>query len=352
MELVKATISKIGDLDYSLMNQTQKRLDNLTKPQGSLGRLEELAKQITGITGEKNPSLKNKVIITMAGDHGVTEEKISAYPKEVTPQMVYNFLSGGAGVNVLAKQAGARVIVVDMGVACELQNKNPELRNCKIDLGTKNFAKGPAMTRDQAIDSIKKGIAVIDEEIHKGINIIGTGDMGIGNTTSSAAIISVLTGKPPRSIAGYGTGIDDKTLAHKISVIEKGIAINKPNPKDPIDVLAKLGGFEIGGIAGVILAGAAHRIPIVIDGFISSAAALVAVAMEPKVKNFLIASHCSAEKGHRITLEALGLSPLLDLNLRLGEGTGAALAMYLADSSIRILTEMATFDSAGVSNKS
>jgi nicotinate-nucleotide--dimethylbenzimidazole phosphoribosyltransferase len=351
MKKLKDVISQIGNLDSPLMERTQKRLDNLTKSQGSLVRLEDIAKQIVGITTKENPSLKNKVIITMAGDHGITEEGISAYPKEVTPQMVHNFLTGGAGVNVLARQANARVIVVDMGIAGKLQSDNKAFKSCKINSGTKNFAKGPAMTREEAIKAIETGIQIIEEEFSNGIDIIGTGDMGIGNTTPSAAIIAVLTGQPVEVVTGRGTGIDDTALKHKIRVIKKGIAINKPNPTDPIDVLSKVGGFEIGGITGVILACAARRIPVIVDGFISSAAALVAVKIEPKVKNFLIASHCSAEKEHRCTLDYMGLAPLLDLNLRLGEGTGAALAMNLVEASLRILTEMATFDSAEVSKK-
>ncbi|MBI4834912.1 MAG: nicotinate-nucleotide--dimethylbenzimidazole phosphoribosyltransferase [Planctomycetes bacterium] len=359
MSLLDTAISKIGGLDNAAMARARKRLDNLTKPQGSLGRLEELAKQITGITGKENPPLKDKVIVTMAGDHGITEEKVSAYPKEVTPQMVYNFLSGGAAINVLARQAGARVVVVDMGVATKIQAQQfnssmvqgLRFKDCKIGLGTKNFAKGAAMTKEEAILSIEKGIAVFEEEFRKGLDILGTGDMGIGNTTPSAAIISVISGKPVDKIAGRGTGLNDTGLLHKIAVIKKGIKINKPNPRDAIDVLAKVGGFEIGGLTGVILAGAAHRVPVVIDGFISTAAAMLAVKLAPKSKDFLISSHCSAENGHKCALEYMGMRPLLDLNMRLGEGTGAALAMSLAESAIRIMTEMATFDSAGVAKK-
>ncbi|MEK7450021.1 MAG: nicotinate-nucleotide--dimethylbenzimidazole phosphoribosyltransferase [Planctomycetota bacterium] len=357
MELINKTIRKIKDLDYRLMRETQKRLDNLTKPQGSLGRLEELAKQICGITGQAKPSLKNKLIITMAGDHGVAEEGVSAYPAEVTPQMVYNFLRGGAGINVLARQVGAQVLVVDMGVASKLQVsglknvKGSEFRSCKINFGTKNFTKGPAMSREEAVKSITTGIKLVNEQIAKGINIIGTGDMGIANTTPSAAIISVLSEEPVEKIAGRGTGINDASLKNKINVIKKAIKVNKPKRDNPIDVLAKVGGFEIGGIAGVILGAAAGRIPVVVDGFISGAAALLAASLAPKVNGYLIASHCSAENGHRCTLQFMNLSPLLDMNLRLGEGTGAALAMSLAESAVRILTEMATFESAGVSEQ-
>ena len=351
MQLIKETVNKIKPLNAELMSKTQKRLDNLTKPQGSLGRLEELAKQICGITSQINPSLKNKLIITMAADHGVAAEKVSAYPPEVTPQMVANFLNGGAAINVLARQAGARVLVVDMGVASKIDLKSPDFKDCKINSGTKNFTKGPAMTRDEAIKSITTGIEIVNEEVTNGINIVGTGDMGIANTTPSAAIISVLSNIPAEKIAGRGTGIDDAALKNKITVIKKGIEINRPNPDDPIDVLTKIGGFEIGGIAGIILGAAANKVPVVVDGFISSAAALIAIRLAPIAKDHCIASHCSAEYGHRLTLEEMKLRPYLDMDLRLGEGTGAALAMQLAESAIRILKEMASFDDAGVSKK-
>lgn len=362
MQKLKETINRIEKIDYSLAEKTQKRLDNLTKPLGSLGRLEELAKQIVEITGKDNPPLKNKVIFTLAGDHGVTEEGVSAYPKEVTPQMVYNFLNGGAGINVLANHVGARVVVVDMGVAEEMQSakgreqreesKEQSFKNKKVNFGTRNFAKGPAMTRDEAVRSIEAGIEVFEEEfLNNGIDIAGTGDMGIGNTTASSAIVSVITNCLIEDATGRGTGIDDKGLANKIEIIRKGLSVNKPDPKDGIDVLSKVGGFEIGGIAGIILGAAARKIPVVIDGFISGAAALIAWTLEPKVKDYMIAGHCSVEKGHKVILEVLGLNPILDLNLRLGEGTGAALGIGIIEAGVKILTRMATFGSAGVSEK-
>jgi nicotinate-nucleotide--dimethylbenzimidazole phosphoribosyltransferase len=357
-------ISKIRErkLDGTLLDKTQKRLDNLTKPLGSLGRLEELAKTIVGITGKEKPVFNKKVIFTMAGDHGVTEDGVSAYPKEVTPQMVYNFLRGGAGINVLARHIGAKVIVVDMGVAADLSQdtvvgtplveKTGELVIKKINYGTKNFLKGPAMTKEEAIASIEAGIDVVMEEYNRnGIDIIGTGDMGIGNTTPSSAIVSVFTKEEVRKVTGRGTGIDDKTLDNKIKVIEKAIEMHKPNIKDAIDVLSKVGGFEIGGIAGVILAGVYLKIPVVVDGFISGAGALIACALEPKVKDFIIAGHCSVEIGHKVALQYLGISPLLDFNMRLGEGTGASLGISIVDASVKILNEMATFAEAGVSEK-
>ncbi|MDD5084582.1 MAG: nicotinate-nucleotide--dimethylbenzimidazole phosphoribosyltransferase [Candidatus Omnitrophica bacterium] len=354
MSKLSETVSKIKKIDYSLAEKTQKRLDNLTKPQGSLGRLEEFAKQMVEITGAESPSLKNKVIFTMAADHGVVDEGVSAFPKEVTAQMVYNFLRGGAGINVLANHVGARVVVVDMGVAEEIQKskvKNQNFKDKKINLGTKNFVKGPAMTKDEAIKSIEAGIEVFEEELRKGIDIVGTGDMGIGNTTPSSAIAAVVTGRAVEEVTGRGTGVDDKTLSNKIRVIKKAIEVNRSDPKDGIDVLSKVGGFEIGGLAGIILGAASKRIPVVIDGFISGAAALVAYSIEPKTKDYMIAAHCSVERGHRIVLNYIGLKPVLDLDLRLGEGTGAALAMSIVEAGVKILTQMATFEGAGVSER-
>ncbi len=350
MGRIQNIVKQIQPIDQNIIQKTQKRLDNLTKPLGSLGRLEELAKQICGITGKDSPVLKNKVIFTLAGDHGVTDEKVSPYPKEVTAQMVYNFLNGGAGINVLAKHIGARVVVADLGVACDLK-PHPELVIKKINYGTKNMAKGPAMTRDEAIKAIEAGIEIFEENYKNGLDIVGTGDMGIGNTTPSSAITACLTKTLVEDITGRGTGLDDQGLQNKIRVIKKALEINKPDPQDAIDVLAKVGGFEIGGLAGIILAAASHKVPVVIDGFISGAAALIAYHIEPKAKEYMIASHCSVERGHKIILDHIGLRPLFNLDLRLGEGTGAALGISLAEASIKILTEMATFESAQVSNK-
>ncbi len=349
MKKLKQTIAKIGVLDEFAMEKARERQDSLTKPQGSLGRLEELSIKIAGITANQLPVLEDKVVITMAGDHGVAEEGVSAFPGEVTAQMVYNFVNGGAGINVLARHVGARVVVVDMGVAAKIEN--PTVVNKKIGYGTKNMAKGPAMTREEAIRSIEAGIEVVENELGKGAGIIGTGDMGIGNTTASAAIAAVMTKTPVEKVTGRGTGIDDAGLKNKISVIKKAIEVNEPNPDDAIDVLAKVGGFEIGGLAGVILACAANRVPVVIDGFISGAAALIAYGIEPKAKDFMIAAHCSVEAGHRVILEHIGLEPLLNLNLRLGEGTGAAIGINLIDAGCKILSEMATFADAGVAEK-
>lgn len=351
MDKLSLVLGKIKPVDRSNDERTQKRLDNLTKPKDSLGRLEEFAKRISAITGKENPDLSRKVIVTMAGDHGVTEEGISAYPKEVTAQMVYNFLRGGAGINVLANHVGARVVVVDMGVAEDLKY-HPDLIVKKIGKGTRNFTKGPAMTKEQAICSLEAGIEVIEEIIANiGIDILGTGEMGIGNTTASSAITSAITGKPVIDVTGRGTGIDDDTFRRKVNVIQKALDINKPDPNDAIDVLAKVGGFEIGGLAGATLACAANRIPVVIDGFISSASALIAVKLKPEVRDYLFAAHSSVEIGHKAILETIGHEPILNLKMRLGEGTGAALGMSIIEAGVKILNEMAEFDSAGVSKK-
>lgn len=354
MQKIKEVTSRITELDYQLMEVAGDRLDNLTKPKGSLGRLEELARLVVGITRKENPQFKNKVIFTLAADHGVTEEKISAYPKEVTAQMVYNFLNGGAGINVLARHIGARVVVVDIGVASKIQKSKSKIQNFidkKINYGTKNMAKGSAMTRQKAIKSIETGIELFNDEFSNGIDIVGTGDMGIGNTTASSAITACITKKPIEEVTGRGTGIDDKGLERKIMVIKKSLQINNPDSTDPLDVLSKVGGFEIGGLAGIILAAAAGKVPVVIDGFISGAAALIAYNLEPKVKDYMIAAHCSVEKGHRIILQHLGLKPILDLDLRLGEGTGAALGISIVEAATKILTQMATFQKAEVSKR-
>jgi len=349
MRKLKETLRGIEKIDHSLADKTQNRLDNLTKPRGSLGRLEELAKQIVEITKNENPPINNKVIFTMAGDHGIAEEGLSAYPKEVTSQMVYNFLNGKAAINILADHIGARVVVVDMGVSSELKKEG--FKDKKVSFGTKNMSKGPAMTREQAVRSVEAGIESFEEEFKSGIDITGTGDMGIGNTTPSSAISAVITKSAVEDVTGRGTGIDEETLRRKIEIIKKIINVNAPAAQDPLDVLSKVGGFEIGGIVGVIIASCSKRAPVVIDGFISGAAALLAYELNPDVKDYMIAAHSSVEKGHRIILDYMGLEPLLDLNMRLGEGTGAALGIGIAEAACKILTQMATFNSASVSER-
>jgi len=344
-------IKQIQPLDVVAMQAARERQNKLTKPQGSFGRLEELSIQLAGMTANPFPSVERKTVIVMAADHGVTREGVSAYPAEVTPQMVLNFLRGGAAINVLARQSNARVVVVDMGVTSEIEDASGELIRRKIGLGTANLAKGPAMTREQAIESIQSGIEICEEEISRGVEILATGDMGIGNTTPSAAIACALMNQSPENIVGRGTGVDDTVLKRKIAVIARALDVNRPNANDALDVLAKVGGFEIGGLAGVMLAAAANRKPILIDGFISTAAAMIAASLAPVARNYMIAAHVSQERGHKLMLEWLGLKPLLDLNMRLGEGTGAALAFHLIEASSLILREMATFDEAGVSDK-
>ncbi|MEW5828009.1 MAG: nicotinate-nucleotide--dimethylbenzimidazole phosphoribosyltransferase [Chloroflexota bacterium] len=348
--MLEQTLARIQELDQNALAAAKARQDTLTKPPGSLGRLEELSVQLAGISGNPIPSIRDKVIITMAGDHGVVAEGVSAYPQEVTPQMVLNFLHGGAAINALARHAGARIVIVDMGVAADLE-PHPSLLIRKVAPGTANMAQGPAMTRQQAEKAVAAGIEIVSAEIENGLDIVGTGDMGIGNTTPSAAIAAALTGESPAKIAGRGTGVDNEGLKRKISAIQRALAVNQPDPNDGLDVLAKVGGFEIGGLAGVMLGAAARRKPVMVDGFISTAAAMIAVAIAPKVRPYLIAAHRSQECGHGLMLDWLGLKPLLDFDLRLGEGTGAALGISMAEAACKILAEMATFTEAGVSDK-
>ena len=340
----------IPPIDASAESQARARQDSLTKPAGSLGRLEALSIQLAGITGAARPSVARKAVIVMAGDHGVTAEGVSAFPAAVTAQMVLNFAQGGAAINVLARQAGARVVVVDMGVAADL-SEAPGVLVRKIALGTANMAQGPAMTRAQAEAAVQVGLEVVAAEIERGLDLVATGDMGIGNTTASSAIVAAITRQPAALVTGRGTGVDDAGLRRKIAIIERALALNRPDPRDALDVLSKVGGLEIGGLAGVMIGAAARRVPVVVDGFISGAAAMIAVGLCPGLRPYLIAAHQSVEIGHRVMLDHLGLHPLLDLDLRLGEGTGAVLAFHLAEAATRILSEMATFAEAGVSDK-
>jgi nicotinate-nucleotide--dimethylbenzimidazole phosphoribosyltransferase len=319
-------------------------------PYWALGRLMDLAEDLAGMAGSIRPPMGRKAVVTMAGDHGITEAGVSKYPQEVTVQMIYNFVNGGAGINALARLAGARVVVVDMGVAGNLDDlvKAGKIISKRMGPGTRNMVIGQAMSRDEAVRALEAGIEVA-LELGSSNDILGTGDMGIGNTSPSAAIINIFSGVPVSEIAGRGTGIDDGQLSHKVAMIEKAIQLNKPDPSDAVDVLAKVGGFEIGGIAGLILGAASMKKPVLIDGFISTAGALIAAHLAPTALEYMIASHRSMEKGHKIALDCLGKAPLLDLDLRLGEGTGAALAMNLVEAAVRILTEVATFEEAAVS---
>lgn len=341
----------IPPIDVDAAKQAQVRQNNLTKPARSLGRLEEISIQLAGMKSDPLPDVSRKEVIIMAADHGVALEGISAFPAEVTPQMVLNFLSGGAAINVLARQAGAGVTVVDIGVAADFDPSLPGLLHRKVARGTRNMARGPAMTSAEAEQALACGMDVLAQIAEKGVDLIATGDMGIGNTTPSSAIVAVMTGLPVAKVTGRGTGIDDAGLAHKVQVIEQAIALNKPDPQDALDVLFKVGGLEIAGLAGVMIAAASRRIPIVVDGFISTAAAMIASGLVPDVRNYMFGAHQSVEIGHQAMHKYLGLIPLVNLNLRLGEGTGAVLAFNLIEAASRILREMATFAEAGVSSK-
>jgi len=340
----------IRPLDADAQSRAKRKQDCLTKPIGSLGRLEDLSVQLAGVYRSDSPIIRKKVIFTIAADHGVCAEGVSAYPSEVTAQMVLNFAHGGAAINVLGKHVDAEIITVDMGVASNLAWPTSVV-SMKVRKGTMNMAKGPAMTRLEAEEAIMNGINLAKKAISNGANLIGIGDMGIGNTTAATALTAVFTGQPVKDVTGRGTGLDDEGLQKKIKVIEDVIRFHRPDPAKPFDVLQRVGGLEIAGMAGVILGAASEGVPIVLDGFISSSSALIAAGLAPETKSYMIASHRSVERGHRAILEYLGLEPILDLRMRLGEGTGAALAMNLIEASCKLLNEMATFDSAHVSKK-
>ena len=347
MKTLPEIIGAIKPLDRTLLHKARERLDAMAVPRGSLGRLEEFAQRIVAIRGTLSPSLEHKTIVVFAGDHGVVEEGVSAFPRGVTAQMVENFIRGGAGINVLARQVGAAVLVVDMGVAVDLPQQQGLLIR-KVAHGTKNMRTFPAMSGEEALQAVMTGIEIAFDLASKNVALMGTGDMGIGNTTPSSALAAVLTQRRVEEVTGRGTGIGDEMLRHKVAVIEEAIARHGPDPQSPMDVLAKLGGFEIAGIAGLIIGAAFRKVPVVIDGFISGAGALVAVSLNPAIREYLFAGHRSAEPGHRIILEWLGLQPLLDLAMRLGEGTGAALGMFLIDSGVKLLREVLSFEDAGV----
>jgi nicotinate-nucleotide--dimethylbenzimidazole phosphoribosyltransferase len=347
MNELKEILSAITPPDRKLFKKAREKLDQMAIPRGSLGRLEECAQRVVAISGTMKPSITKKTIVVFAGDHGVVEEGVSAFPQNVTAQMVANFIKGGAGINVLARHTGAKVLVVDMGIAGEIDLQAGLLLK-KIARGTHNMRKGPAMTRAQALEGILTGCTIAEDLKSHKTEIIGTGDMGIGNTTSSSAIVALLTKGTVEEVTGRGTGVSDALLRRKIDVIKAAIETNKPDPADPLDVLSKLGGFEIAGIAGLIIGSASCHIPVVIDGFISSAAALVAVSLNPIIGEFLFAAHQSVEPGHRIVLNTLGQKPLLDLSMRLGEGTGAALGIGIVEAGVKVLREVLTFQEAGV----
>jgi len=351
MSLLEQTIGSIPkNLDEEAFNAAKDRLLNQAKPPGSLGLMEDISARLAAIKGTINVKLTNKRIVTCAGDHGVTQEGVSLFPAEVTPQMVLNFANGGASVNVIGNHAGAIVKAADLGVNYDFEQDLPIFHK-KIRHGTANFTKEPAMTREQAIQSIEAGIEIVTElQTEAPVDILGTGDMGIGNTTPSSAIIAAFSGIPVEKLTGRGTGIDDAALINKIAVIQKGLDLHQPNPSDPIDILSKVGGLEIGGLAGLVLGAAAQGIPVVCDGLISTAGALIACELAPAARQYLFASHKSVEIGHKYMHDRLGLTPLIDLKFRLGEGTGAAVCMELLDLSTRILADIKTFEEVGVTN--
>jgi nicotinate-nucleotide--dimethylbenzimidazole phosphoribosyltransferase len=351
VERLQEILRKIEPVDEAWSQKAQARLDDLTKPRGSLGRLEECARRYVAAARTMHPGDLRPMVVVFAADHGVTDEGVSAYPKDVTHQMVLNFLAGGAAINVLAAEVPAAVQVVDVGVAHDFVGA-AGLIDRKIAWGTENMVLGPAMTRDQAVQSMAVGAELAAGAIENGCRLLAPGEMGIGNTTAASAVTAVFTGRPVVEVTGKGTGLDEPGLARKVEVIQRAISVNRPDADDPLEVLHKVGGFELGAIAGLILEAAAARVPVVADGFISTAGALIAHRLHPDVSGYLFAAHRSVEPGHQAALSALGLDPLLDLEMRLGEGTGAVLGMMLLKASLAVLNQMATFSSAGVSEKS
>lgn len=346
--LLQQTLARIKPVDRSLVPAIQAHLDDLTKPPGSLGRLEELAMRYALAQGAARPRRGGRQIVCFAGDHGVAAEGVSAFPAEVTPQMVFNMLAGGAAINVLCRHAGIDLRIVDMGVNADLGTP-AGLRDCKVRKGTDNIAAGPAMSEAEAARALAAGIRLADEAAAAGVTLAGTGEMGIANTTPSAALFAAYLGLAPEAVTGRGTGVDDQRLAHKVAVIGRALAVNRGRCATPLGTLAALGGFEIAGIAGYILGAAAARMLVVVDGFISTAGALAACRLAPATMDYLVFSHQSDEQGHAGVLCAMGVDPLLKLQLRLGEGTGAALAIQMAEAALKLYDEMATFSSAGVS---
>jgi nicotinate-nucleotide--dimethylbenzimidazole phosphoribosyltransferase len=344
------TIPPIPPVDAEAEAWAAAHLDRLTKPKGSLGRLEEIGRRLCGMRGRGvvRDGLARRRVVVMAADHGVVAEGVSAYPADVTPQMVANFLAGGAAINVLARAAGAEVVVVDIGVAANLA-PHPRLVGRKVRRGTANLARGPAMTRDEAERAVDVGLEAARDAAGDGVEIVATGEMGIGNSTAAAAVTAAVCRLAPEAVAGRGTGVDDAGLRRKIDAIRRGLETNRPDPRDGIYAVANVGGLEIAGLAGLIVGAASRRIPVVIDGYIAGAAALVADAIAPGVRAWMIAGHRSAEPGHAAALDRLGLEPVLDLGMRLGEGTGAVLALPILDAALAVMREMATFESAGVS---
>jgi nicotinate-nucleotide--dimethylbenzimidazole phosphoribosyltransferase len=348
-QLLMNNVSAIKPLDSAAMEKTRLRIDMLTKPQGSLGRMEHLAIQLAGINGEIFPVGTRKRVVVMAADHGITEEGISAYPSEVTAQMVANFTAGGAAINVLGRQGDVEVEVVDVGIKADINL--PGVKKVRIKCGTDNFRRMTAMSRLETLQALLAGIDCAEDAAASGIKVLATGEMGIGNTTASSAVMAALTGYEVTLVVGRGTGLDDQKLRHKQQVVEESLQMHKPDKKDPLEVLSKVGGLEIAALAGLIIGAAGRQIPVVVDGFISSTAALVAIKICPEVFNYLVPSHLSAESGHALLMDYLNLKPYFNMGMRLGEGTGAVLAMHLVEAAARVTLEMATFEDAQVSNK-
>jgi nicotinate-nucleotide--dimethylbenzimidazole phosphoribosyltransferase len=346
-DFVGSTVT-VPAVDAMWLERAAKHLDRLTKPPGSLGRLEEIAGRLVAIYETEHPVCSKKAIFTLAADHGVVAEGVSAYPKVVTQQMVLNFLSGGAAISVLARHYGIEVIVVDIGVDGEFGELTALVKK-KIARGTKNMAREAAMTETEVTQAMRVGLDLAKDAQEHGVTLIGTGEMGIGNTTAASAITAVLTGRPAGDVTGRGTGVDDAGFRCKVRAIEQALSVNSPDPHEPMEVLRKVGGLEIAGLTGLILGAASRRIPVVLDGFISTAAAAVAFVIEPNVRDFMFAGHLSSEPGHSALLGFMDLNPLLNLDMRLGEGTGAAIAMSIIEASAKVLNEMATFESAGIS---
>ena len=350
MTLLEQSIQNITQPDQEIKAAALKRLENQARPRGSLGRLEPAAARLASICGQMDVRLDKRSIVTCAGDHGVVDEGISLFPREVTAQMVYNFVQGGASINVLARHAGARVWVADLGVSHDFE-PHLDILHKKIRKGTANMATGPAMTREEATASVEAGISIVNHLADsQGLDLLGTGDMGIGNTTPSSAIIAVFSGLPVKDLVGPGTGLDQKGMELKTEVIKRALEINRPDPSNPVDVLARVGGLEIGGLAGLVIGAAARKVPVICDGLISTAGALIACEICPMARQYLFAGHRSREVGHEFMLRHLGLDPLLDLEMRLGEGTGAALAMEILDACTRVLADIKTFEEVGIQN--
>lgn len=351
---LKDALCGITDVDHLVRKEAEEHTSRLVMPPRAMGRLHQVWERLCAISGNLQPVLQDRAVLVFAGDHGVVREGVSAFPQEVSLEMIRCFLRGGAGINAISRQVGASVHVLDMGTASRLEGSWSEeesraLQFCRVAAGTKNLARGPAMSREQAVQSIRQGFEAASKQIEDGARLLATGDMGIGNTTPSSAIGCVLTGRSVEEMVGRGTLVGDEGMRRKSQAISAGLAVNKPDAGDGLDVLAKVGGFEIGGIAGEILAAARHKVPVVLDGLISTAGALIAASLAPLSRNYMFAGHVSEEPGHRFMLQTLDLEPLLDLGMRLGEGTGAAQAMHILDSAVALSREVMTFEQAGVS---